>query len=148
MVSPPESLMTPVPTPYRLVYQVETWAREHAAVDRQLMFIVKTVLGERATLSADGTDVWAFRTGFSNLDRDEDDVRIYHKMYVFEVLVELADEADVQRVKQATEINLGFKKGTARPKAGRHLEKHRPTPNETVEDQDDLVLDITTTNTG
>jgi hypothetical protein len=112
------STMAPVPTPYRLIYFLETWSLSRAVVDRALQQLVLERLGDRGVLTLDASglagedeDVHAFLTSFDNTDEDVGDQRIYHKVYTYEVLVELG-ATDVLTVKQAMELRLTFKKGS------------------------------------
>lgn len=141
MASPPTSDMLVVPTPYRLVYFLETWALRRAVVDRALQQLVLERLGDKGVLTLDSSspegedeDVHAFKSGFDNADQDVGDIRIYHKVHTYEVLVELGP-TDVLTVKQATELRLTFKQGKSSP----------GTP---VEDQSDLVTDLELVITG
>jgi hypothetical protein len=135
------SSMVPVPTPYRLIYFLETWVLARAVVDRAVQQLVLERLGDKGVLTLDSSapdgadeDVHAFMTGFDNNDEDVQDQRIYHKTYTYEVLVELGPN-DVLTVQQAMELRLSFKKGKNDP----------ATP---VADQPDLVLDTTLIVTG
>jgi len=114
---PYTSDMIPIPTPYRLTYFLETWNTRRAIVDRALQQLVLGLLGDRGVLtltesgpSEEDEDVHAFMAGFENADTDIGDMRIYHKIYTYEVLVELGP-ADVLTVKQAMELRFEVKKG-------------------------------------
>lgn len=133
-VSPPTSDMLPIPTPYRLVYFLETWGRARAVIDRALQQLVLERLGDRGVLTLtksgpgdEDEDVHAFQVGFDNADQDVGDMRIYHKVYTYEVLVELGP-TDVLTVKQVEELRFTMKQGQYRS-------------GESLQEQPDLVTD-------
>jgi len=118
VASPRESIMKAKGTPWRLIYELHTWAKGRARDDRELQLLVATKLGERGTLLLTGTEedgsdevVWAFRADFTNADEDDADVTLYHKIHTFEVLVNLRDDTEI-RVKQAERFELDVDQGS------------------------------------
>lgn len=116
-VDPPLSKMRDTPTPHRVQYSVDTWARGFAKHDRELIAIVNKVLGTKGTLSVENATtseaelVWALRSGFAVVDEYDGDLPVYHKAFTYEVLVELGDEAESE-VAQATEFDFTLNQST------------------------------------
>ena len=115
----PQSEMIEVPTPYRLLYTVDTWAKARARDDRELLQHIMATVGDTDTLFDPVTNelVHVFKTGFNAIDETNGDIRIYHKSFTYEVLVTLGSDT-VALLAQAVEVNFDFYGSQTIPESG------------------------------
>lgn len=95
------------PTPYRLRYRMDAWAKR-ALHDRDLAQLIVDALGFRGMITLDTTaEKWLLRVGASFQSIYEGDEKIYRRITAHEVLVELGPN-DVTEVKKAHTFRTTF----------------------------------------
>lgn len=94
---------------YRLIYQVHTWAL-YAQQDRDFIRKIDNRLEPRDTITLNGESYWVFRDdrefSFAQLNESVDDRTVYHKLWTFEVLVDIDNEETDYSSQAVTEIAI------------------------------------------
>lgn len=94
---------------YRLIYQVHSWAL-YAQQDRDLLRKIDNRLEPRDTITVDSKPYWVFRDerefSFIQLNEMVDDRTLYHKVWTFEVLVDIDNEETDTNTQAVTEIQM------------------------------------------
>lgn len=114
-VTPPEMVVRPYPTAFRIMYSLGTWHRKRISEDRDLVFeaILRTtkIRSYLTVKNIDGEDitVWLmWDGGVVNADADDIDERIYHKSLTLTVLayLSLVEDTDTTRSKVVTNVEV------------------------------------------
>jgi len=94
-----------VAVPYRVRFQVNTWARD-AAADRALMMVIERKTEPRGVLVVGSETLWMFRSNVVTLDEKDSDRVVYHKAWTLEVLAEIENSDTDEQGLATHEIQL------------------------------------------
>lgn len=120
VADPPEATVRKTPEWYRIRYHVHAYTL-NAGEDRDLMRWVTSRMRPRDSLTIGADPYWTFREGFATLDKNEADRRVYHKVWTWDVLVDIDDPTSDRVVKQVTSIHLSSGAVERRLKANEDL---------------------------
>jgi len=105
-VSPKLSTVRQTGVPYRMTFQINTWAMNYALADRELQRWIRLKIPPRTALLVGSEYHWTFVIRSANVNERVKDEKIYHHAWTIEVLADLEDTDTDEQRKQVNEIHL------------------------------------------
>jgi hypothetical protein len=90
---------------YRLCYRIHSWAL-YAEEDRELMRKIENRFAPRDSLTVGDESYWIFREDFFTADEIENDRKIYHKVWTFDILADIDNDENDTTTRVVEEIHL------------------------------------------
>ncbi len=91
-VTPNIVTLQPASRWFRITFQVHTWVAGDAASDRELMLFMETRKRHRDAFTIGSDAYYMFRENMASANEDDGDTAIYHRIWTYDVIVDLEDE--------------------------------------------------------